>query len=360
MKRNQIIDLAKLIFCICVLFNHTSSLKNGIGDGYPVIMQFGFLSVEFFFIVSGFLMTKKAFSDESDNLGKSTLHFVSRKFMIIYPFFLVAWVIAFISDIFIAQSSLIDVLVHLLMSVPFHFQLQMTGIPCYDVIPTTWYISAMLICMVFMYPLIKKFRYSFVFIAAPVLAMLSYGYLGEMIGKLAAVEPLEGTFIHSGLFRGVAGMSLGSLSYGVCQKMKSAKFSKRGYIVCTVAEIASYLAAILLMFSQSRFRPDFVVVFFLFVAVTISFSNVSYTSRIFKKEHPLIGQYSLTLYLADAPSRTIVKNVFADLNRMQQIIPAFILTFVMGTVILVLGRLVKKCFAKAKSRIFVNAIEAHN
>lgn len=114
------------------------------------------------------------------------------------------------------------------------------------------------------------------------------------------------------------------------------------------------------MFSQSRFRPDFVVVFFLFVAVTISFSNVSYTSRIFKKEHPLIGQYSLTLYLADAPSRTIVKNVFADLNRMQQIIPAFILTFVMGTVILVLGRLVKKCFAKAKSRIFVNAIEAHN
>lgn len=360
MKRNQIIDIAKLVFCICVLLNHTSSLKNGIGDGSPIIMQFGFLSVEFFFIVSGFLMTKKAFEDTSENLGASTFNFVIRKFSIIYPFFFVTWAIAFVADIFITSSSASDVLVHLFMSVPFNLQLSMTGIPCYDVIFPTWYISAMLICMVFMYPLAKKGKDIFAFIIAPLLFIISYAYIGESVGKLATIEPIEGSFIHSGLIRGIGGMSLGSLSYGMCQKLKAVELSKCGHVVCTAAEVLSYLCAIALMFSQSRFRPDFIVVFFSFVAVTISFSNTSYTAGLFKKEHPLIGQYSLTLYLSDAPSRTITKHVFTDLNRMQQIIPAFILTFVMATVVIVLGRLVKKGYAAVKSKMLVDPIKINN
>lgn len=57
-KRNQIIDIAKLVFCIGILLNHTNSL-NGVNKS-NIIMQYGFLGVEFFFVVSGFLMAKKS------------------------------------------------------------------------------------------------------------------------------------------------------------------------------------------------------------------------------------------------------------------------------------------------------------
>ena len=74
----------------------------------------------------------------------------------------------------------------------------------------------------------------------------------------------------------------------------------------------------------------------------ISFSNKSYSTYLFKKDHPQWGQYSLMLYLSGDPSRAITKEIFSELNRIQQIIPAFIITFLLGTLILLLGNFVKK------------------
>lgn len=356
MKRNQVIDIAKLLCCICVLLNHTSNLKNGIGDGYPVLMQYGFLSVEFFFIVSGFLMTKKAFTDTSDNLGTSTLSFIIRKVTIIYPFFFIAWLIAFIVDAFIKHSVVKEIIVHLLMALPSNLFLEMTGIPSYNVLAPTWYLSAMIICLVVLFPLAKKEKEAFCFIISPLFFFASYAYIAEKVGNLGFIEPVADGVIHIGLLRGVAGISLGSLSYGLCEKLKAVPLSKRGHTFCTLAEVTSYFCAIGLMFSQSRFRPDFIVVFFFFVAVTISFSNTSYTACLFKKEHPLIGQYSLTLYLCDAPARAITKFVFTDFNRMQQIIPSFTITFVLATIVLILGNLLKKCVTNFSTKLVIEPV----
>lgn len=355
MKRNQVIDVAKLIFCIGVLFNHTSVLGSG-PDSLPLIMQYGFLGVEFFFIVSGFLMTKKAFSDDDLSIGKSTLNFIKRKFCIIYPYFFVAWVIAFIIDIFVNSYDIKSILSHLIKSVPFHLQLSMTGIPVYNIIGPTWYISAMLICMLFMYPLIKKLKYTYVCIFAPLLVLVSYGYLGEMVGHLATIEPLNGGFLHTGLLRGIAGMSLGAISFGLSEYLNKINFSKKGKIALTFLEIIAYLFVIIGMQSQGIVRPDFIVVIFIVIAVTISFSGLSLTQNLFKKDHPIIGQLSLVLYLSDAPARVLTIHLFSDFNRMERIIPAFVLTFVFGLIVLLMGNLLKKAFGLIKDKLNENFV----
>jgi len=350
-KRNQIIDIAKLVFCIGVLFNHTSALANGIDDGLPIFVQYGFLGVEFFFIVSGFLMAKKAFADVSDDIGKSTIHFIARKFSIIYPYFFVAWIIAFIVDIYTHSYSLQMICVHLLQSIPFHMQLSMSGIPVYNILGPTWYISAMLTCMFFIYPLVKKFKNIYVYVIAPILVVLSYGYLGQMVGCLATIEPINNGFIHTGLFRGIAGISLGCVCYGICENLKNQKWTKLGGVLLTGIELLAYIAAILCMQTQQYFRPDFIVVFFICIAITISFSGTSNTVKLFKRDFPLIGQLSLVLYLADAPARALTRVAFSSMDRMEQIIPAFILNFVFGMIVLIGGNFLKKIFASTKEKL---------
>lgn len=53
-QRNGIIDLMRFIFCIGIVFGHGRYLGNPTGT--VPFAQGGYLGVEFYFLVSGFLM----------------------------------------------------------------------------------------------------------------------------------------------------------------------------------------------------------------------------------------------------------------------------------------------------------------
>ena len=58
-KRNGFIDIMKLVFCLGVILNHLNTVSVSFQMN-TIVMRYGFLGVEFFFIVSGYLMAKKA------------------------------------------------------------------------------------------------------------------------------------------------------------------------------------------------------------------------------------------------------------------------------------------------------------
>lgn len=293
-----------------------------------------------------FLWLKKAFSDQEEDIGKSTFYFIKRKFSIIYPYFFVAWCVAFLVDNFTHDYSGFQIFVHLLQSIPFHMQLSMTGIPVYNLLGPTWYISVMLIVMLFMYPMIKKLKTVFIFIIAPLLAIFSYGYLGELVGMLATIEPLEGNFIHTGFYRGIAGISLGCICYGLCAYIRSTSWTKTASYMFALIELCAYFGVILGMQTQNYFRPDFIVVILICVAVTISFSGASITSKFIKKDCSLIGKLSLVLYLSDAPARALTCELFASCTWTKQIIIAISTTLLFGIIVLVGGNFIKSILKK--------------
>lgn len=57
-KRNNELDLLKLFFTFIVFLVHTQYLKAA--DDVPLLVPKGFLSVEFFFMVSGYFMALSA------------------------------------------------------------------------------------------------------------------------------------------------------------------------------------------------------------------------------------------------------------------------------------------------------------
>jgi len=153
------------------------------------------------------------------------------------------------------------------------------------------------------------------------------------------------------LYRGFAGLSLGCICFGICEYIKSIKWTKMGGRILTLIEISSYIIALLCIQTQNYFRPDFIFVIFVCISITISFSGVSNTSKIFKKDYPLIGQLSLVLYLANEPARVLTRVVFSSFDRMGQIVPAFVLTVVFGIIVLIGGNFFKKIFAITKEKL---------
>ena len=121
------------------------------------IFEAGSIGVEFFFIVSGWLMTKKALklNVENEKLGENTFEFIWKKVKAFFPYMLISYICALILHINIShlrKYQIVNTIWDLLL-------LRISGIKYWHgVLGVAWYISAMLVCMIVLYPLIVKYK----------------------------------------------------------------------------------------------------------------------------------------------------------------------------------------------------------
>ena len=91
-KRNGTIDMMRVVFSIIIVFLHaTQNFLSGIE-----IFRIGSLGVDFFFIVSGFLMAQSSLKYSGKSIGKETWDFLIRKISGFLPEVVIAWFIAFV------------------------------------------------------------------------------------------------------------------------------------------------------------------------------------------------------------------------------------------------------------------------
>ena len=97
-KHNGIISFWKFMFSIMIIVFHCVGLAN---PGDRIFLEYGAIGVEFFFLVSGYLMAKKVVNDNSkiNNLGKETVSFVWKKYKAFFPYMLVAFLISLLVNI---------------------------------------------------------------------------------------------------------------------------------------------------------------------------------------------------------------------------------------------------------------------
>ncbi len=90
-KRNGVIELMRFLMVIPIVLGHT---KEFLSDK---IVTRGYLGVEFFFVVSGYLMMaslSRKKGEEIKDLGKETWSFVVHKWKALMPNYLVAFIVA--------------------------------------------------------------------------------------------------------------------------------------------------------------------------------------------------------------------------------------------------------------------------
>lgn len=347
MQRNLVIDFMKLVFVLCIFAGHINSLALRDEHIRP-IMRLGFLGVEFFFIVSGYLMSMKI---DKLAVGKAvdkvTFDFLYRKISIFYPYYITAYIMGFI--VLHCKNTLdINVIIkHFIMSLPCLLQLSMAGISGYQVLAPTWFLSAMLISMLILFPLFYHYRDSSMLISTLLIIFL-YGYIFHFKGILATIEPINNAIMYSGVLRGLAGISLGGICYRLCTKLKKQELTYFSRVMLTIIEISGYILIVSLMNYSCSIRLDFLILFLLTICIIISFSQKSYSTILEKYIPNKVGKLSMVIFFTDAIARNIVSIILPNSIRNEKIMPCFIVLFLLSFLILFIGEKVNNGVTKIK------------
>lgn len=271
-KRNGRIDLLRFVFALVIMLHHSRYV---LGDDHAVFIG-GSLAVEFFFLVSGYLM---AVSAERANQrgpmtrpGAETWSFLLRKCRGFLPEFWIAWVIGFVFVSFAEHYTLLQAF-HAFKDEIFEvLLLKMTGLYVQGIDGVIWYLSAMLVAMAILYPLLRRHRDVTEKIICPLLALLILGYFCQALGHPRNPTKWLG-FVYKGLPRGIAEISLG-VTLRVFVRHFSPKRPRTWLrILLEAFEALAVVYLVWYMYDHLPSVQDYFFILLLFVTLLVDFSG---------------------------------------------------------------------------------------
>lgn len=296
-SRNGSIDLMKFVFTLVIMLFHTNKLFGG-----------GYIAVDFFFVVSGYLMAvsmEKRMSRQGQALvplGHDTASFLLHKAGGIFPYYVVVFALTFILSTVMDNKGWQEAAVLLFRSPYNLFMLEMAG--NYDMghrIQATWYISAMLLAMLVIYPLRKKKTNFFDYVVAPAAFFIFVGMAYQTKSRSVAgftVGYVSNLYIYNGLVRGIAEISIGCTCFTVGKKLNELDFTTLGRILISLIEWGGYAT---ILYCAYRYAPsdiDLVLLLIIMISVTLSFSGKGILAPIMNNRmFSWLGTFSLYMYL---------------------------------------------------------------
>lgn len=296
-KKNGKIELLRFIFSIIIMMHHSRYL---LGNERCYFLG-GSFAVEFFFIVSGYLMMvtieKRNNETASCSLGKETFQFLIGKVKAIYPEIFISWIIAVLLVSVIKNNSIFATVVLFIDTFFEATLLKMSGLHAVSVNAATWYISSMLLSMMIMYPLIRKFPDISTYVVIPLISMILLGYLCGELGSPRNPMKWIG-FTYKGNLRAFSEIGLGVIAYKFVKYLSTVTLTLPGKIVITLTEWGCYIALIMYMFFEKAGVRDYFFLFIMMLAVSLSFAEKGIDSKLFAHTFVyVLGRFSVPLYL---------------------------------------------------------------
>lgn len=303
---NGTIDILKFLFALMIVAFHFFHFRAGSLVIFTALFPLGrplpsgYISVEFFFIVSGFLMAqsadKKRKAELLEGLGSESIHFVLHKFILILPYYIFSIIASVIICKVLIGVNLIPLGINGLDSIWEVLLIQMSGLGVpYMINDPVWYLSAMLILMLILYPILRKYPDMFINVIAPLVAIFFLGFLSKTYGSLI-INYSDYKLVYPGILRAIAEISLGCISFGICSKLPD--FKRTGKLVLSIAELFCYALVFYLANITYNSRTDFIMLLLLMVGITITFSQQSIWKNLFQNKFCLyLGRLSMALFL---------------------------------------------------------------
>lgn len=348
LNKNGKIEFVRFIFSLEIMFFHIFDLL--LPKDFKILDHItpfsgGWFGVEFFFVVSGYLMASTALKNQSkkETAGKSTFEFMKRKLLSVLPYHLIIFTVSLIFLLVVNYEDVNSFLNMIVKVIPNFLFIQRSGLEVKDVLGVEWYISEMLFAMLILYPICKKYYDRFTRTVAPVVSVLIIGYLIKTTGTLGGSTAWS-VLVSKTLLRAIAEICAGVFVFEVARNINKLNFSKKDKSLLTLLEIVSY--GMIFAFIIWDFPESFSGTFFIFVciAVCLSFSNVTYGSTIFNNRVVyFLGALSLPLYLCQSLMRVISVSLFKNgLDFWLAVILFFVSTFVYALLAFALEKKLRK------------------
>lgn len=300
-KRNGKIEFLRIIFCLMVIFTHITTRLDLKPLGHLTLFLHGNFGVEFFFLISGYLMAASAFKDTETSCSKATGKFIYKKLLGFFPHYLIVFTYSILIEFVLRPTPIYEEIKRLIDYLPHLLMIGTTGIQMERILTfyVEWYLSAMIIGMMILYPCLIKFKHSFSRIICPLTSILLIGYMCHIVGTMSNAETwLLGDLIHIKLVRGIAEMAMGIFTYELASKIRTLKFSRSDKTFLTFIEILCILFPIGYAASDLNTAYAAHAFYLLAIGVTLIFSNCTYFHRIFQNRTVyFLGRHSLAMYL---------------------------------------------------------------
>ncbi|MCR5772453.1 MAG: acyltransferase [Butyrivibrio sp.] len=348
-RRNGRIELLRFVFAFIVLLHHSRYL---LGDDNCYFLG-GSLGVEFFFIVSGYLMmnsvdrivASKSYNTipVDKNLANETVSFIKKKIRAVLPQFPIAWFIGLIAVIILNHMTFRQALVEFVQDFWELALLKMTGIFYGGLDGVIWYISSMLICMTILYPLLRKFPHMMRKIWCPLIALMLLGSMCIVDGHPRNPAKIYG-FIFKGNLRAFAELCIGIWSFDIVRKIRNVNWTPIAKIIFEIMQLAGYLVAIIYMYYDTPGKYDYFFLMVMTISIMLSFAQVGIMSDIYNNRFCMVlGRFSTAMYFSHIYYAQNLNMILSDsLSKQEKTLIYVACSFVTAFVVEVLALLYKK------------------
>lgn len=344
-KHNGEISLLKFLFSFLIISFH-------LGSEYGK-MKYGYLGVEFFFIVSGFYFCKNAINKDisDEKLPDTAFTFMKKKILQFLPYYFLLYIMSIPVTFYINKFTKVD----FVLSFMNLFSLPNYKLNYYPISGITWYVNSMLIIEFIIYPLLLKYKNKIVYIVSPLIAFFSFCFLMINYGLIA--EPWQTTtFCHKGVIRALMDINIGIFLYGMVEKFKNIDLTDFSKFILTALEIIGYIL-IFYLCNKNEISIEFVVITLIVFCTFISLSEKDFLYDFCNnKFFYYLEKLSLPMYIFQYIFIVIaiyINNKFLlNLEFMEMYIPIVIISIVWGIIILKLFDFFSKN-KKGIKRIFI-------
>ena len=364
-QKNGSVEFLRFLFTSIMIFFHINlnlwdqkKIIAVIRDIPVTFFNHGNIGVEFFFLVTGWLMAKSIYSryiqtkttsyaggtgnmrsaGKTGNTGNEgiaggngsedyeggtvtglfseTINFVTHKARAIFPYYLLACALTPLVRVMTDRMLTFS---YFLNRLPSLFFLQRVGIGK-PFIGCTWYLSSMLIALVVAYPLCRRFYKAYTLFIAPVLCAVLLGAIIVFTGSLGDIDDWF-FFTYKTNIRAFAEISMGATAFEISRRMQGRVYPAAVRILLSLTALTCMSLSIAYMCSAMEGRLGIGVFYLLFVLVVIAFSGEGILCHAGCFSHPLfsyLGRISLPMYVTQTLLRRSVPWYFAGSSQWTQ------------------------------------------
>ena len=358
-KRNGEIDLLRFVFAILILLFHFH-----LSFDYEHF-EYGYSVVAFFFVLSGFLMAKHVYDHENapaNAIPNETWSYLFKKIKSFYIYYFSAVLLQFVVlTVLIKKTGGASLIKNLLRSIP-TFSLSFMALNYNKItlyVGNTWYLSALLIACLILYPILLKNKEAATKLFFPLISLFSLGYL---YGNYKTVTYWDGFtgFTYGGILEAVAEIALGASLYALCKYLISSNsfiVSGNMFVKILMTCIKLFCYGVCIIYSYGKFfsvsmNGEFTLHVLLFSAIGIllSFSGAGFSIPDCKLTR-ILGKMSLGIFIYHGflrhvletfvTGKTITTGSFAVLA-LVGIIISVALMYLMDLIVLIVKRVSAK------------------
>ena len=293
-SRNPWIELCRFTAAAVLMLHHTEKL------GGERIAWGGWIFVEYFFILSGYFMTRHFEKTEvkATDLPGTALRYTLKKLLRILPFAAAGIGIDLIESFASGEIPLAD-LHKVIFELPGHLLL-LKGLPIlsYDLNAPLWYLTAILLATPCLTLLQLRFRSFYKHLACWVLPLLIYSVMHHFNGT---VQYWGEFWSLNCMMRGFAGMMTGSLLYYLSEWLKAKQITGDMRRFMTALEILCFALLVFLTVTDNCMTYFVWCMTLIMTSLCITFSGQELICARMPGWINYLGKLSLPVYCLHRP-----------------------------------------------------------